>query len=566
MAGRDRGRAVDAGRPVLVVSISPTSYSLLQRCPRSWWYQYVARRPRVSTFALDNGSAVHAAVEHYLDHGTWPEGDAPALVQARRGAAVLDAWKATAGLASGDGWAVVEANAKRDLVPFGGVDALKGRVDWHGESDELGPWVVDHKTTANNAFWKSPEQLAEDPQLLAYAGALFAHAPGNGSVTVAHMYIPPPPLEPTLVSSVAPRSAIDAVLADMARATVEMATIRTATDPEAVEARTSGCWAFGGCPHADVCSAAPESLRRRHHPTETTNTTNGAPMALTEGQMIMRAKMRGITVEALRAEMGLGAPASAPTEPKIDAFRELVANPPPITVLTPAEAAAVRAEFPVLSSASVLPPDAPVTPLEADRSFPDNDLEDVRLVAEALDRTPAPQKLARAKLCARLGIPRVQASRWTRIVAAGLTAGLWTVDGDGLLVPSGATAPNRAPTTTPPESVDVRKVTIAEAAAGRAVLETENVDTVLAEAGVTYQHRGRTIAPEDVRDVLSAVGAANAGTSGSHGTSVSAAFLDEARKLAEMNVTRALMNADDPTIILGHLDVLARICAARVRS
>lgn len=400
------------------MSISPTSFALLQRCPRAWFYQYVARRPRVSTFALDNGTAVHAAVETYLRDGSWPEGDAPAIVQARRAQGVLDAWATSAGLRSGEGWAELEAAARIDLTPHGGVDVFAGRVDWHGSAPgpaDGAPWVIDHKTTANPAFWGTPESLATNAQLLGYAGALF---PGR-DVTVGHLYIPPPPAEPTLVVTTAPvpAAAIEAALAEFAAGTVAAAHIRTRTDPEAVEARTAGCWAFGGCQHADVCTAAPEALRRRHH-THAGPSGTETPMALTPAQLRFQARLRGETVPdetPVAATQDPGAPADAPIDVPV--------TPAHFDALAPAGVA----ELPCVS---VTPPDAPAPSATPDEGDP-------AVEAERLANTlvvPTKQKTARAVLCGLLGIRAMTAARWARVVEAGRER-FWAVHADGTLMP-----------------------------------------------------------------------------------------------------------------------------------
>ena len=235
--------------------ISPTSYSLYHRCARAWWYRYVARVPTPQTPALARGSAVHAAIEEYLVHGRWPESDAIDVVQARRAQGTLDSWWADH--SPGE----IERSISLSLEPWGGVDVLGGRVDWSGRTP--GPWVVDHKTTANPAYWLTPERAAADTQLLAYAGALFG--PGV-DVVVGHHYVPPPPHEPAIVTGLATAAAIDDVLRRYAETTVAVEQVRSAPTADHVVPTPSGCWAYGGCSYADRCTAAPSSLRARFQP------------------------------------------------------------------------------------------------------------------------------------------------------------------------------------------------------------------------------------------------------------------------------------------------------------
>lgn len=447
--------------------ISPTSTSLLRRCHRAWWYTYVLRRPRTSTPAAHNGSSVHAAVECYLASGTWPPTDVPPVVQARRAQGVLDAWRARSGLVDGTGTAVVEAAAAMDLTPYGGVDALAGRVDWSGEYDTTTEddgtgaprtaWVLDHKTTANPAYWLDPERLGTDPQLLAYAGALF---PGR-TVLVGHVYIPPPPTEPTLVLGVATPAAIEATLRTYAAATLEMAGLRAVPTAEEVPATGSlggarGCWAYGGCPHVDICTAAPDALRRRldHEANETTNNA-GKPMALTDKQIEMRAKMSGKTVAEVRAGLGLDAPAPPPPPPALTGA--VVLSHPP----TAPETALSGVGTPDGTSGPSEDAGHPTTPAPTDAVTPPDAPDDDPAPTEddplALARRAAAglvgrvtQRAARASLAARLGRPGIPAALWGRVVDEGVEGGLWAQEGKDLVVSGGEVAHTPIPTTALP--------------------------------------------------------------------------------------------------------------------
>lgn len=239
--------------------ISPTSYSLLQRCPRAWWYRYVGRveTPRHPSLAF--GTAIHAAIETRITTGAWPT-ETPttpegyqALAQARRTEDGL------ADLLARATYLRVEIAVSVNLAPYGGVDVLSGRADLLGIIDRT-PFILDHKSTANPDYWLTPEQLSVDPQLLAYA-AVWEDM--RVDVLVGHHYVPPAPTAPAIVWGLATRARIEETLHAYALATVEQRGYRAVDIPEAVPARAEGCRAYGGCPYAGACTSAPTDLKIR---------------------------------------------------------------------------------------------------------------------------------------------------------------------------------------------------------------------------------------------------------------------------------------------------------------
>jgi hypothetical protein len=238
--------------------ISPSSYKLYRRCPRAWWYRYVAGRRRAGTAALALGTAVHEVAESVLRGDAGAVERAPPEVRGRlrpSALGVLETLRATPG-------GLIEVAIDRALP--GCEDRLGGRCDWThptGGANSV-PLIVDHKTTKDPQYWGTPDTLAADSQLLAYAWALYPD--WGGPIVVAHLYLPPAPLEAALVSAVATPEARDATARAYASVARIVQGLRQIVDADAVPATPGGaCKQFGGCDHAAICAACPAWAKPR---------------------------------------------------------------------------------------------------------------------------------------------------------------------------------------------------------------------------------------------------------------------------------------------------------------
>lgn len=282
--------------------ISPSGYDSWNACRLRWWFRYVDRVKIPVKEHLTRGTAIHTAVEGFLLTGEWPWNTDPEILRrAQKGLPYLVGMRLP-------GWVGVEIEtwAEVDLTPYGGVDKLRGRLDWKGRNAVGEGYIIDHKSTAKPSNFLTQESLAESAQLHAYAAAKF---PGEDA-WLAHIYYPEDPHPGDMVTGKVTWADIQATLAKFAAATVEIAEARRAG--KAPEPNTGRCWDYGGCDYAGSCPHAPAALRERNAPTATL-TGDYTPMSdLTPEQRRARALL-GLDDGATPAPAP--SPTPAPTAP-----------------------------------------------------------------------------------------------------------------------------------------------------------------------------------------------------------------------------------------------------------
>lgn len=240
-------------------------------CKRKWAYSYYWRIERVSSPAAEIGNKVHDVLEHWLKTGEKPEDPnnrywriaepglqfLPEVITASD--ASLD-YPINPSLYGVSGNWQVEEWVKCQCGPLPFV----GKVDLYNLKDFDNIQIDDHKTTGDSSWrWaKTPNQLAKLVQPHAYAWALIQvhRLTPPESVDFRHIYYATkgPPKAMEVRAPGVPWPSVEETWRKLESIAEQMAELAlTITEPEEVEATTSSCKKFGGCPYADRCAASP---------------------------------------------------------------------------------------------------------------------------------------------------------------------------------------------------------------------------------------------------------------------------------------------------------------------
>ena len=232
------------------MKISPTQLAKYRQCARIIGFEYVEGIKAPPSPKQQFGSRVHKHLEDWLRHSIMPP-DTPEGLTARQG--IGRGW-----LPDPSPYLLVEHewlfDVGRDLEASGFADCI----------DPLGdrPLVIDHKTTSDLRWAKSPVELATDPQALLYAAwaMLKYRAP---VVNIRWIYYAARNREPRTPSGCKPVSgefranapeflaAFAAVLAD-ARAVQSIRTV--GVEGLNLKPSPASCGMFGGCFYRDRCN------------------------------------------------------------------------------------------------------------------------------------------------------------------------------------------------------------------------------------------------------------------------------------------------------------------------
>lgn len=334
-------------------NLSHSAKEAYDLCPRKWWYASVLRTQVARSAAAVTGQQVHAELEHRGKTGEWREPD----LSKGRPIPLLIAQAAAADLPDfeGEGW---EIEGRVELPPTEGrALKTKGFIDiWRYDEATKTLHVWDYKTTGSETFrWsKTAEELAENPQLCAYAKMLveLGKCPLPEAVSFRHINICTQPYAYRKVDGdYIPKFRTMSVQSPPVRWEVVEMRWREMQDtgrqmkgwldkapasPDEIPADTTGCSAFGGCPFQDQCSAF--QAGREDHST---------PVALPKG-LPTRNKTMNERLAAIQAQIRGEKP--APKAPS---------KPAPAVEESPAEAAkdaAVVADTPALDGLARLVP------------------------------------------------------------------------------------------------------------------------------------------------------------------------------------------------------------------
>ena len=226
-------------------------------CRRKWAYSYYWRVERKTNAAAEIGNKVHDVLETYLKTGEKPEEENNRYWRiAEPGLQFLPEVGPTG--VTGN-WKIEEwVECRCGPLPF------VGKVDLYNLEDFDNIQVDDHKTTGDSSWrWaKTPRQLAELIQPHAYAWSLVqVHGlTPPESVDFRHIYYATKG-KPKAMEVRAPNvpweniektwRKLEEISWQMAHTTIHL------VEPEEVEATTTSCKKFGGCPYAEICTASP---------------------------------------------------------------------------------------------------------------------------------------------------------------------------------------------------------------------------------------------------------------------------------------------------------------------
>lgn len=279
-------------------------------CKRKWAYGYYWRVERVSSPAAETGNKVHDVLEHWLKTGEKPEDPNNRYWRiAEPGVQYLPEVGEDGVLGN---WKIEEwVECQCGPIPF------VGKVDLYNLEDFDNIQIDDHKTTGDRSWrWaKTPSQLAKLIQPHGYAWAIVQvhELTPPEFVDFRHIYYASKgePKSMEVRARNVPWGEVEDTWRKLEIISTQMAELALSiTEPEEVEATTSSCKKYGGCPYADRCAASPLN-RDKIKPTPIT---------------IKREPEMSDRLTALRAQLGLDNK-KAPPAPVTRAATKPVKNP-----------------------------------------------------------------------------------------------------------------------------------------------------------------------------------------------------------------------------------------------
>lgn len=228
-----------------VFSVSQIENFLL--CPRKWAFDKIDGIEEPETAAQALGTAVHDALENYLDKGIPLDTDTKVGQIAMAGHKHLPLPK-TEGMRV-ERWFSIQF----------GVAAYRGLKDVEIIKPGRIPYIIDHKTTKNFKWQKSEKELLNDIQ----AGIYAADAIHKTQSNVAHLKWIYYRTEGSRASAITPvkmtKAQVEPILYrvdETAKKMIHM--LKTVNSAMDAEPNFLSCDAFGGCPHKHVrCKVTP---------------------------------------------------------------------------------------------------------------------------------------------------------------------------------------------------------------------------------------------------------------------------------------------------------------------
>lgn len=410
-----------------------------EACPRLWFFKSVKKRRPPQTGAQARGTYVHGGLERYLK-GEDVTADKSALVTPEKLREYIEVLKPIVDRASAGvdvGKSLVEH--KDEMPTYDGGPTFVLIVDHARETTVAGktiPQIDDLKTTSDFRYCKTPDQLAQDVQMISYAQWVLRQyelysEPMPDFVSVRHVYVRT--RGKTVATERQRLMTPDEVRAQwtrvcaMVEAMVQIA--RTVEDPMDVAPNTAACNNYGGCYFRPDCHGTPakslaeafeqQQQQKQEERGESMSTTpNGSGGSLMER---LRAKQKqgaaapatppaaaapettkkiNIVLEGGGVPTGAAAaPAAATAAPAGAAtsrLRARLAGGAPVQAAAPVVSTGVGTVAPAASVVSsvpnVLPPDAP------SRETPVSDVPPA--AGEAAAAAPEPRKPGRPRKAA----------------------------------------------------------------------------------------------------------------------------------------------------------------------
>lgn len=238
-------------------NVSASQLNAFKRCERKWYYDKVVRVPRVSTNSQRRGTAIHHALEVYVNTGEILE-----YVAVNDKGYVEDGAEHVFKTAR-----FVKATIPY-LPPAGESKLVEQRVDiptldgqgpkWIGYIDLLTEsQIIDYKTTSDLRYAKTPDDLLSDTQLCSYAKYVLDMAEDESEVRVTLIYLETRnkiKVRTKEVSVVLTRDRVTEQWEAEQAVIKKMLACHEIEDVEETKFNPAACWDYGGCQYKNICS------------------------------------------------------------------------------------------------------------------------------------------------------------------------------------------------------------------------------------------------------------------------------------------------------------------------
>lgn len=217
-----------------VLKVSPSQIDLFRKCPRKWAWAYIHGFREEDTPSTLLGKEVHKVLEEYLRDGKKIDGTTRPGAIAQAGLPYLPE----------PGTGLVEPHFE---IPFDDF-ILHGFIDWTGD------YLLDHKTTSDFKWAKTPETLATDSQAIMYGWAGLGDADERRLRWLYYRTKGAPKALP--VDTVLTRAHLSEGLAGLGEEASLLVALRKAkADPLALPANPQNCFAYNKlCHNAHRCN------------------------------------------------------------------------------------------------------------------------------------------------------------------------------------------------------------------------------------------------------------------------------------------------------------------------
>jgi len=350
--------------------MSASQLNVWHECQRKWAWKYVAKlRPEAHKSAA-LGVKVHAQLERYLKTGEMPDfvADSEAGNIAASGLHHLPK--------PGAPGLEIEQHFKFQS-PATGI-WYRGFIDVLKAPGEDGiPDVLDHKTTGDVKWAKTPEDLLEDTQAILYAKSALLRWPDAPKVRLQWTYFQTRKTRKSLpVLQEVSREHVDYMFPLIEKGAQEIVTTLIGKQqPLELPPNPRACGMFGGCPFTAQCNLSPEETIRAMSNADQ-KTTSLLSRLGTQNAEPAPAPAGGLLGRLMGAKPAEPAPTPAPEEPKLPAWAD-----PAQTPVDPLRA----------PKASTLPvSDQPINPPEQS-SAPTTQAEAAAVLAGQTADAPAPE-------------------------------------------------------------------------------------------------------------------------------------------------------------------------------
>lgn len=338
--------------------VSPSQIESFSLCRRKWWFRSIAgiEEPEKPSAAL--GTAIHAALEDYVENGTMPDTSTPAGRAAEPGLVFLTPRMAH----PTEGWALKERAIDpedEDTLRLSGVP-LKMRIDLVDPSQSPIE-IIDHKSTSDLKWAKSEDELPYNVQMVIYAkwAMTQCQVPVVGVSHIVYVTAGRPYSKKTGPVHL-DAAHVDSEWEKLGLVVDQMKDTATARLPSDVPPSHAACGAFGGCYFRSRCALIDnntlsdlDELFETPSPQELMPVSNATALSLAR----LQATKNGTTAAAKPAatpKPTTPAPAAKPaasSSAQLNALRAKTAGSAPAATTAPAttKPAATPTANPLLS-------------------------------------------------------------------------------------------------------------------------------------------------------------------------------------------------------------------------